>query len=1079
MFKKQFSTVILLAIIYALMGASIPTGFSTAIEDHRVFKPDCPPLNAALARNPNFIKSLHPECQATDQRVSSSTQQGVPQAQHFASSGPDDYGYTWEMTTPFWVDATGGTDAGLSGDSEGQAAGPVPIPFSFPYYENAYTSLYIASGYVAFAPDASWNTQFQIPSSAPPNGIIAPYATPMYYNSSGPAGRVYYASGGATPKRYFVVEWYDVNGGDPSDATGNDDTYREEVILFENGDFLFEYQTMTVAGWYWCGEAGMENSTGLDGLSTIDFCPAPPSSHTAVWFHRPSASARVALSPSRQGGFAAISGENAFTLTVSNNGDFGTDTYNLAASSSWAASLDQSDGITPLTDTNGDAVIDTGPIPQGGFVIIVAKFSAPGGAGVGDTNSADITATSSLNPAKSKTATISMAIPPLFAQVFSDAADGAMSFLFAGPNGLSTGKATNDKYYGADIATIELPNGNYFYTWIKINSDSFDIEFTLLNQSGSIILPTHKLTNNSGAAGTYDMSPAVAAAPNGTVGVVWTRELYNSSTHQSNYNIYFAELSSAGSLLYGPVNVTQNSTWGTYNDLNNPILYSSAIASTDDNRFLLGWQKDEEVSTDYWQLNVWNAVYNSSGAVVKSPAALTSDNISSLPVLNSLAAGKAIFTWSSGGVGFYTVMDSAGNIVKSAISLPGNAYFLDAVFLKNSKTAIAYIDGTGIRYVILNSSFAVETAVPGTPNPYSAYYNVNLSVTTDDFNHVIITWGDVFLSDFPKLFFAMGDSGGTFLIHPIPFKFSDHDILVSINGEGNAPITPRPDAFSKSAPTDGSYAITSPTLSWNPSNGADGYQYCIDTANNGMCDTAWIPTGTSTSIDLSGLANNRTYYWQVHAVNTDGYTEADEGAWWSFTARNQTFADVPIDHQFWAQIEAFYSAGITTGCGVSPLIFCPDQPVTRAAMAVFLLRTQYGSGYAPPAASHFFSDLPVAGKEWQEPWVDELYREGITGGCGTGPLIFCPENSTTRAAMAVFILRAKYGSSYTPPAASHYFADLPVAGKEWMEPWVDEFYREGITSGCGTGPLIYCPETAVKRQAMAAFIVRAFNLPLP
>ena len=156
-----------------------------------------------------------------------------------------------------------------------------------------------------------------------------------------------------------------------------------------------------------------------------------------------------------------------------------------------------------------------------------------------------------------------------------------------------------------------------------------------------------------------------------------------------------------------------------------------------------------------------------------------------------------------------------------------------------------------------------------------------------------------------------------------------------------------------------------------------------------------------------------------------------------------------------------------------------SESVTRASMAVFLLRAKYGSGYTPPPATHTFADLPVAGKEWQEAWVDQFYLEGITTGCGTGPLIYCPENPVTRAAMAVFILRTLEGPSYTPPAASHFFADMPVAGKEWMEPWVDELYRRGITTGCGTGPLIFCPETAVKRQAMAAFIVRAFNLPLP
>jgi hypothetical protein len=293
-----------------------------------------------------------------------------------------------------------------------------------------------------------------------------------------------------------------------------------------------------------------------------------------------------------------------------------------------------------------------------------------------------------------------------------------------------------------------------------------------------------------------------------------------------------------------------------------------------------------------------------------------------------------------------------------------------------------------------------------------------------------------------------------------------------------APPTP-PNAFGKTAPAGGAYATTSPKLAWGASSGATSYEYCFDNKNNNTCDTSWYSAAASTTTSLSGLTNNTTYYWQVRAVNGGGTTYADSGAWWSFTARNQTFADVPIDHPFWAEIDALYTSGITTGCGTDPLIYCPDTAVTRAAMAVFLLRAEHGSSYAPPAASHYFTDLPVAGKEWMEPWVDELYREGITGGCGTGPLIYCPETSMTRAAMAVFILRMMYGSGYTPPAASHYFADLPVAGKEWMEPWVDELYREGITSGCGTSPLIYCPEMAVKRQSMAAFIVRVFDLPLP
>ncbi len=124
--------------------------------------------------------------------------------------------------------------------------------------------------------------------------------------------------------------------------------------------------------------------------------------------------------------------------------------------------------------------------------------------------------------------------------------------------------------------------------------------------------------------------------------------------------------------------------------------------------------------------------------------------------------------------------------------------------------------------------------------------------------------------------------------------------------------------------------------------------------------------------------------------------------------------------------------------------------------------------------SHVFNDVPVTGKEWMEPWINEFYFNGITTGCGASPLIYCPESSVTRAAMAVFVLRAKHGASYVPPATTHTFSDMPVAGKEWMEPWVDELYAEGITSGCGAGPM-FCPENPVTRAAMAVFLLRALE----
>jgi hypothetical protein len=334
------------------------------------------------------------------------------------------------------------------------------------------------------------------------------------------------------------------------------------------------------------------------------------------------------------------------------------------------------------------------------------------------------------------------------------------------------------------------------------------------------------------------------------------------------------------------------------------------------------------------------------------------------------------------------------------------------------------------------------------------------------------SWSDLHSAD-------LSDAVMDFILWDDPMNFN----LYAATSDGVFLLEQTPDSFGKTVPGDFGYAPTSPLLVWQASAGAEEYTYCWDLVDNDICDPygsgGWISAGGNTSVTLGGFSPGDTIFWQVAATNDNGTTYADGGNWHSFTVRNQTFADVPVDHPLWAYIEAFYNAGITSGCGVSPLIYCPDSPVNRAAMAVFLLRAKHGAGYAPPPAVHMFADLPVTGKEWQEAWVDQFFLEGITTGCGTGPLIYCPENPVTRAAMAVFILRTIEGPSYTPPPASHYFADLPVTGKEWMEPWVDEFYRRGITTGCGTGPLIFCPENPVKRQAMAAFIVRAFNIPLP
>jgi hypothetical protein len=78
--------------------------------------------------------------------------------------------------------------------------------------------------------------------------------------------------------------------------------------------------------------------------------------------------------------------------------------------------------------------------------------------------------------------------------------------------------------------------------------------------------------------------------------------------------------------------------------------------------------------------------------------------------------------------------------------------------------------------------------------------------------------------------------------------------------------------------------------------------------------------------------------------------------------------------------------------------------------------------------------------------------------------------------MAVFLLLAKEGSGYTPPACSTpTFNDVPCSSS--FAPWVDELARRGVTGGCGGGA--YCPAGSVTRGQMAVFLATTFGLPTP
>jgi hypothetical protein len=179
----------------------------------------------------------------------------------------------------------------------------------------------------------------------------------------------------------------------------------------------------------------------------------------------------------------------------------------------------------------------------------------------------------------------------------------------------------------------------------------------------------------------------------------------------------------------------------------------------------------------------------------------------------------------------------------------------------------------------------------------------------------------------------------------------------------------------------------------------------------------------------------------------------------------ESFPDVPRSHQFYRFIENVLHNGITGGCGAGN--YCPDGSVTRGQMAVFLLKSKHDALYTPPPCSGVFPDVPCPSQFAD--WIEQLAAEQITGGCGGGN--YCPNNSVTRQQMAVFLLKAEHGSSYTPPTCAGVFGDVPCPSP--FADWIEQLAAEQITGGCGGGN--YCPANPNTRGQMAVFLVRTFG----
>lgn len=237
------------------------------------------------------------------------------------------------------------------------------------------------------------------------------------------------------------------------------------------------------------------------------------------------------------------------------------------------------------------------------------------------------------------------------------------------------------------------------------------------------------------------------------------------------------------------------------------------------------------------------------------------------------------------------------------------------------------------------------------------------------------------------------------------------------------------------------------------------------------------PTGLTTTCGQS-FGTHLHVYFPEKPFTVDGvkFSEGDVHGGDSLASHQSSFIDVPSTHWAWPYIETLYQNGYVAGCVTAPgpPQFCPNDYLTRAEMAVFVLRGVHGGNWIPeePGPGEIeFVDTPTG--VWYTKWADAMLEEGFTAGCNNAPLSYCPLQVHTRAEASVFFLRILHGQNYVPPAPTcNRFEDVPCG--EWYARWMEAAYDAGLIGACGgAGKIKLCPLNPITRAGAAYALVQA------
>jgi hypothetical protein len=602
------------------------------------------------------------------------------------------------------------------------------------------------------------------------------------------------------------------------------------------------------------------------------------------------------------------------------------------------------------------------------------------------------------------------------------------------------------------VSIAPLPDGGFVVVMNELRAGTTEVFAQRLNAAGAKGGPETRVNSYTTGSQSSGVSGAVAADGRGRFVVVWT----SNGQDGDQGGVFGQRFDGAGVRLGAEFRVNASTTGHQF---------GPGVASATDGRFVVAWAAAEPTGPG---VDVFARPFDRDGNAVGVEFRVNSytTGVQTLPDVAADAAGRFVVVWLDGDGSLFGVRarahDASGTPLGSEFTVntytTGNQRNYGTAMAPDGRFVVVWRGPDGDAYGVFAQRFDAAAS------PVGAEFRVNAATTGDQSvgvpamdraGNFVVSWHELTPGDggggsygpaavFGQRFDSEGQRRGSeFRINS--YTTGDQtNAQPAVDAVGNFIVTWRSGLFSGSQDGSGAGAFAQRYGGLRPASLAvvDGGNGVLEVPDDFALTTAWRNFSGAPQV-IQGQASNAVVppgLFLTLSPSAD-YGTIPDGA--DGPCSGQCFGGALLGTRPPGHVDLTFRETLS-----------PD-----AQGQVHTWRLHVGRS---------FTDVNTAGAFYR--FVETLFHHGVTGGCTAST--YCPTAITTRREMAVFMLLAKEGAGYAPPACTAVpFPDVPVASG--FCPFIAELSRRGVVAGCGGGN--YCPANPVLRQEMAVFALATLD----